>query len=402
MGENVQKLDLAIEYSLLGTVFFLALSPVLTNACLIVGTLLWAVKMLAAREKFKRPAFFKPLLFFILFGALSVAASPDKFFSAYNYVVLMGSYMAIYFITLHQVKSEGQIKKLALAAALAAIIAIGYGFYQYFHGIDVSTMLWVDGEQFPELKTRVFSTLENPNIFAGYLLTVLCMAFAAFLKLEEKKYKIFAALLFLAAAACLGMTYCRGAWLTFAAVLAIYTWKNNKRLFLLFLAAAAVIVALEPAVQQRLFSSFGVGDTSSEMRMAMWESTIAMIIDKPLFGIGWGAYWMVYPEYDFYINDPSVLIVHAHNLYLNYMAEIGLVGAFGFFACMAGHLYLALEKSAPRASAFLNALALGAGLSIVCIMINGITDFVLFNIQLSLLYWFLNAIIEAVCRSSVK
>jgi putative inorganic carbon (HCO3(-)) transporter len=111
---------------------------------------------------------------------------------------------------------------------------------------------------------------------------------------------------------------------------------------------------------------------------------------------------MVYPEYDFYINDPSVLIVHAHNLYLNYMAEIGLVGAFGFFACMAGHLYLALEKSAPRASAFLNALALGAGLSIVCIMINGITDFVLFNIQLSLLYWFLNAIIEAVCRSSVK
>jgi putative inorganic carbon (HCO3(-)) transporter len=38
-------------------------------------------------------------------------------------------------------------------------------------------------------------------------------------------------------------------------------------------------------------------DTSATLRIALWESTLAMIVDKPLFGIGWGSYWLVYPEY---------------------------------------------------------------------------------------------------------
>lgn len=39
---------------------------------------------------------------------------------------------------------------------------------------------------------------------------------------------------------------------------------------------------------------------------------------------------MVYPEYDFYINDITVRIVHAHNMYLNYAAEIGIPGALKY------------------------------------------------------------------------
>lgn len=45
---------------------------------------------------------------------------------------------------------------------------------------------WVDVEQFPELKTRVFSTLSNPNLLAAYLSMSICIAIGIILdKLKE-------------------------------------------------------------------------------------------------------------------------------------------------------------------------------------------------------------------------
>lgn len=134
----------------------------------------------------------------------------------------------------------------------------------------------------------------------------------------------------------------------------------------------------------------------------MWESTLAMIIDRPFLGIGWGAYWLVYPEYDFYINNPAVVIVHAHNMYLNLLAETGFFGFGAFMLCMLGHLNLGVASVNLRSSAFLNGLTLGIVLSILCIMVNGVTDYVLFNIELSKLYWFLNAVLVVICRRELR
>ena len=67
----------------------------------------------------------------------------------------------------------------------------------------------------------------------------------------------------------------------------------------------------DPVLADRLLSVFTRIDTSSEMRLAFWESTIAMILDHPFLGIGWGAYFMVYPDYDFYLQGAPVQIVHA-------------------------------------------------------------------------------------------
>ena len=55
----------------------------------------------------------------------------------------------------------------------SAVMVTLYGFYQYLFGINISANEWVDGEQFPDLKIRVFSTLENPNLLAGFLVTMM-------------------------------------------------------------------------------------------------------------------------------------------------------------------------------------------------------------------------------------
>ena len=216
--------------------------------------------------------------------------------------------------------------------------------------------------------------------------------------------------------------------------------------------AGGGILALDPALLERMTSVFTRLDTSSEMRLAFWESTVAMIADHPFLGIGWGAYWMVYPLYDFYMQGAAgttIKIVHAHNMYLNYAAEIGIIGALAFFWFFFGTLVTALrtrfltleeierEAQAGRApqptdlspesgideelravhesvaarteapawnwAAFraevshweerrlASGFALGIGLALVSIALNGLTDDLLFNIPSSMLMWMLAA-----------
>lgn len=75
-----------------------------------------------------------------------------------------------------------------------------------------------------------------------------------------------------------------------------------------------------------LYFSFSGEDTSLSLRLALWESTIAMIEEHPLLGVGWGNYWLAYPEYNFFIEDADVVIFHAHDMYLHIPAEVGIPG----------------------------------------------------------------------------
>lgn len=413
LGEIVQKvnnhnrflisLDVVIEYSILAVVFFLALSPTWTTVFLIVGSLAWLVKLVKEKGRcFRRTPFDKIIACFVILSAFSIFASPDMGFSFYNFYNLMGRYIFIYYLVVQNISTRKQLKYLLSTLLVSSLAVVVYGFYQYIYGIDVTSMLWVDGEQFPELKTRVFSTMQNPNILAGYLLVMMSLLFGVICKIRKKKAKILLGACFSLMGLCLGMTYCRGAWISLVLVIAAYgVFHNRKILFALVLVCVLVLV-FDASIAERLISAFNVSDTSSNMRFALWESTVAMISEHPLLGIGWGAYWMVYPEYDFFIQNDAVKIVHAHNMYLNFAAEIGIAGFLSFMAYMIGHLYLALSNTHLTKSNLLNGVMLGAGLSILCVAINGFTDYVLFNIELSMLFWLVNAVIVVVCKKELN
>jgi O-antigen ligase len=66
-------------------------------------------------------------------------------------------------------------------------------------------------------------------------------------------------------------------------------------------------------------------------RLAHWQAAEGMIRDYPWLGVGVGNYEVAYPRYSL-INWPLAL-GHAHMIYLNVLAETGLVGllAYGIF-----------------------------------------------------------------------
>ena len=166
------------------------------------------------------------------------------------------------------------------------------------------------------------------------------------------------------------------------------------------LIALAVILLLSDAtLVDRMTSIFTKMDTSSEMRLAFWESTIAMILDHPLLGIGWGSYFMVYPNYDYYMQGNFIKIVHAHNMYLNFMAEIGLFGFVSYMVCFFGVIYKAFKAQVMKLDSLIKAMLLGIGLGLSALAINGLTDYVMFNTELSMLVWLFSGIVVSIYKN---
>ncbi|MCC7300579.1 MAG: O-antigen ligase family protein [Verrucomicrobia bacterium] len=64
----------------------------------------------------------------------------------------------------------------------------------------------------------------------------------------------------------------------------------------------------------------------TDSRPQAWLDTIPMIADRPVCGFGPGNYGPVYEEYRERVKAVRVEMVHAHNEYLELLAEYGLVG----------------------------------------------------------------------------
>ena len=428
---------------MLAEAFLLPLFPPAATAALLIASVLTVLRFRTDDEfTFRNLPFDVPVGLFVLLSGLSILVSPDKGFSFYNWYNLVGVYVLNYFVVGQNLRDMRQLKEILLVSALSAVLVLLYGFYQYLFGIDISAMKWVDGEAFPELRKRVFSTWENPNILAGYLDAIICLGLGLFVKCGSRQKRIILGVFMAAAAACLAMTYARGACLVIAVIFAVYGMLKDWRILLACVAAGALLLLADSVLYERLASVFTKVDTSSEMRLAFWESTVAMIQDHPFLGIGWGAYWMVYPEYDFYLQGADIRIVHAHNLYLNYMAEIGVPGAIAFFWLFFGSMVLAMRQKflppAPEPTPFdfneetavdvelkkvsdsvkadeqepslwkdfrdwqdyrlLGGLSLGLGLALISVALNGFTDDLLFNIPTSMFLWMLMAMIAAVAE----
>ncbi|MCR5177218.1 MAG: O-antigen ligase family protein [Anaerovibrio sp.] len=377
-----------IYFSILLVAFFIGLSPTVAIVFLGIGTGLFFLRLWKdPGTKMKETYFRWFIVVYLIFGAASILVSPDRLYSLSVWYVLVLIYLFTYILISQNVTSREQVKHIAYALGISAALVVLYGFFQFIFGIDTSDMKWVDGEAFPELRNRVFSTWENPNILAAYLDIVVCVLLGMFTHIQGRKIWILMLVGILCSLGCLAMTYARGACLTMAVIMLGYGAFKDKRILLGTLVLVIGALALNPVLFERMSTVFSMADTSSEMRIAMWESTIQMIMDHPIFGIGGGAYSLVYPIYDTYIVDGSVTLVHAHNIYLNYLAEVGIIGGMSFLMIFLGNMFMALFPQRELPDDFTRGMMAGLGLALVSVALNGLTDDVLFNIPSSMLLW---------------
>ncbi len=240
---------------------------------------------------------------------------------------------------------------------------------------------------------RAFGHFDQPNPFAGYLTTILPLAICmALCPANPTRFRW----LSLGAAGLLGvgigLSQSRGAWLgaALASLCLLLAWSRFTRRLLIpcalggALALALAVSGLLPAaILDRLAQTieyFGVFDvrtvevTSENWavveRMAHWQAGWYMFVDHPWLGVGAGNYAAAYPQY--FVGSWREALGHAHNYYLNILAELGVLGGsllLLFLALAFRQLGGALVRSEVQRETFWRAVLAGvfAGLIVFCI-----------------------------------
>lgn len=127
------------------------------------------------------------------------------------------------------------------------------------------------------------------------------------------------------------------------------------------IAAATLIVirfrVSRPAYYRTLFSSLSImgivviigavmWQTIAELlgrspdltgRLEFWRIILVRWLDSPIVGDGWMGYWMPWVEpYGSLLQDGSIILLQAHNVWLDMALQLGVIGVLIFFALQVG------------------------------------------------------------------
>ncbi|MCS6827162.1 MAG: O-antigen ligase family protein, partial [Caldilinea sp.] len=216
---------------------------------------------------------------------------------------------------------------------------------------------------------RASGTFDQPNPFGGFLglalpptLSLAIWAWGETIRCKEQRWRqVFWALFYTLTAGLIALgvlaSWSRGAWFgAFAGTLAVAVLRSRRAALIsafsaLLLAIWLTLGAFSPAMLPKpltdrladLPAYFGLTDLLAQPvtdenfavveRLAHWVAARRMWERSPWFGVGVGNYAAVYPEVRLpRWEDP---LGHAHNIYLNMLAETGLLG-FAVFLTLWG------------------------------------------------------------------
>ena len=120
---------------------------------------------------------------------------------------------------------------------------------------------------------------------------------------------------------------------------------------------------------------FGEMDKSNEDRSPVWRETIGLFKAYPIFGCGLGGYESAFLK--FKNSNPALNQDYAHNDYLQYLAELGIVGFLLAIAPVA-FILVRLRNACRQTRADMRWLSLGCAGSAAAIGLHSFVDFNLY------------------------
>ena len=361
-------------------------------------------------------------------GAYFTANIISTFASHYMVPSVKGlSKVVVYIITYFTIKNALVQRKERLpwliAFALLSGIAVSlYGLYQYKIGV-APLATWED----PSVEnkgTRIYSTLGNPNLLAGYLLPLAPLALAlgttiwsTYIGRWQGLVRNLSLPMSFAVTALLGLaivlTGSRGGYLSIGGTaafvllaLSFYFLSRKPKLIFptliclgLMLAAGGLAVHfLAPSLETRILSIFaGSEHSSNAYRMHVWRASLAMFQDNWWLGVGPGntAFRLAYGLY----MKSGFDALGTYCVPLEVGVETGLFGLFSAGAiilmCLSRAHLIFYSDSSYRY------LALGLAAALVALMIQGLVDTVFYRPQVHFIFWFVVAAISALSSTEI-
>ena len=383
----------------------------------LIGIFLTFIKLLTKKGQRLEPNRFELcLIIYLGFVIISVAGSSLFYLSLKGFLktlIYLGYYVCCV-VYLRDYKKD-ILKFFGLIA-----LCIGYesviGLLQ--NSTHVSALAgWQDTANLnPEqIMTRVFGTLKplNPNLFGGYLLSVLPVAYGLSALLLYKKHNASALAglsLSLLATLVMVMSGCRGVYIAFplmvlipAIVLIKRVSPNIKSLLYkiyasVFVLASGLVLA-STSLRARILSIFTLrNDSSTSFRLNVYQSSIKMFQDNPFLGIGVGNQ-NFRETYGLYMKT-GYDALSAYNIYLETAVESGifaLLSFVGFLVFLFIEAFKTMFCSKNIEKVIITTIAIT---SITGILAHGMVDTVFFRPQLQFIFWLMVAVIKV--RNHVK
>ena len=320
------------------------------------------------------------LLVYIIFACLSLEPV-----SSIKIAGVVGVFILMYFAIVNCIETRKQLNTMLYIFVSAGLLVALYGIYQFVAGTIITTS-WVDANMLNEIQTRVYSTLENPNVLGEYLLLVIPVCISLFFANKNWFAKACIGAMACVMIVCLALTYSRGCYLGLLASGTIFALLLNIRFILLLIAGVISLPFVLPQSIMSRFTSIGnMSDSSTKYRLSIWTSSFEVIKDYWYRPIGQGAeaFNKVYPLYA----QNGVGTQHAHNFFLQTTIETGIVGILSILMCLfraIQYLFNGIKKAVKFADKI---ILIGFCSGIFGFLVQSIFDNTWYNYRVVLIFW---------------
>lgn len=243
-----------------------------------------------------------------------------------------------------------------------------------------------------------FGPYVNRNHFAGFAEMVIPVALVPLVLGKVRRERLFLVALFaMVPIVALLLSASRGGIVSFAVqMLLLFLLLLIRRIRSRFVIAGGVVVLCAVmfvswiGVQQMLVRFAGIQtlEVSAGKRAAIRQGTWRLFLDHPLLGTGLGTFQAVFPPYDS-VYDGKI-VNHAHNDYLEVLAETGMVGGLCCLWFLWVVLLQFLKGRADLGESFGSALNLAGLVACSGILVHSLVDFNL-HIPANALLFFVSA-----------
>ncbi len=366
------------------------LAPILPTM-LVAGMVFLCMVSLLARSLYTRNfkwkkdgmGFLVAVMIFVFLASVLKSFGVSKSIQVFLMYML---FMAFYFVVINTVKTEKMYKDLMTVFVLSATLVSIYGFCQYLFGWNVN-QAWMDEEMFEDIKMRIYSTLENPNVLGEYLLLAIPMSVGLMWTKKKWLSKIFyigtTGILFLA----LILTFSRGCWIGLMVTAAAFvTFVSGKLWGLLLLALPVLPFVIPESIIKRFTSVGNMEDTSTSYRVFIWMGTFALLKDYWFGGIGMGqeAFTKIYPFYSY----NGIVAPHAHNTFLQLWVETGIWGLLVFVFIMFMYFkYTAGIMKQNKKGSEIHTLSVALSSGILGFLVQSMFDNTFYNYRVFMIFW---------------
>ena len=330
--------------------------------------------------------------FVVLFGIVLFYGAITSYTVANSMLTLLVHLACItfYFIFVNTIKTKKQLYASAALLVLSTAVISIYGLYQ-LKTVGATSEAWIDTTLFEDIKARLGSTFENPNVFGEYLVMIIPIAIAMLWGQKNWISRLVTLGLTAIMLVCLVYTYSRGAYIGLMLAFALFAVLRDKRFVILGVIGLMMLpFVLPPSVINRFTSIGNLSDTSSFYRISVWLGSLKIVKDYWPSGIGLGLepFKILYPKYS--LN--AAYAHHSHNIYIQLLIETGIAGFLMFFAMIVVYYKTMLSGFYKTKDGFVSTFIIASASGMAGYLAQGMVENIWYNNRVLLTFWVMMAL----------